>query len=286
MLEGWLLSLASDTLRHHPWVEDMEDLCTLGTLLRRGQIRRYWEWLTDVIKIHCAQNTCVDGDWQRHVVASRVAIALYSGCGLSSLVRRVDAWHHFSVPLNEAGSRFFAADEQVERTCPCPLLDDSMGVIRGDVHVQHLATLPALVAEGNDMNNCAGHLLDEVEARLILVFSLRGRNSGSRATGTVAADENGLWQVGELNGPSNQPLVATDVRHQVMRNLCLELEAVGSRHPRVAECLMAGSTSKRRRELHAQRTATHGRIQQFVPGIGSRDPALVIQRLWTRCASE
>lgn len=165
LLEGWLLSLASNGLRHRSWVEDVEDLRELAALLRGKQIRRYWEWLTNVIKIHCGDVMDMDGgDWQRHVVASRVASALYSDCHLSSLVRHVDEWDRFWVPQ--------------------------------------------------------------------------------------------------------------------------ESKVVGSGRSRVAEHLMARSTLKWHRDIHAQTTAAHGRIQRFVPGIGNRDPALAIQDLWKRGANQ
>lgn len=92
LLEGWLLSLVGDTLRRHSWTETSEDLCALYRMLDDKRIRGYWEWLIESIKSHCTRSTCVNSDWQRHIVASRVVITLYARCHLTSLARRVDAW--------------------------------------------------------------------------------------------------------------------------------------------------------------------------------------------------
>lgn len=281
LLKGWLLLLLGDQLRTCQWV-GVSRGCGVATLLQCGVMRNYWNWLMGAVKHHCIDDGSDPDSWHNEVMASRVITSLFHQAGLIGLVERSWAWHSARVTpdidrMDRAQGAWPAASQYTQA-----ILDDPNGVVRNGVEILHLRTAEDLRREAVEMDNCVAELEKEVNARLLLLFSLVDLYEDERATVALQLDDTGCWRVLQIEGVGNRELHSAHQWGLTTFWLCAELDEIGAKHTLLDEYLQAGSSEARKEQSETRLASLRLKMRRYLPGIGSREPGELFREYWKK----
>jgi hypothetical protein len=280
LLSDWVLTEVGNHVRRHGWATQNRHLFRLAGNLKSGLFQSYSEWAIRSIDQLCSQAPRPIVREGRERASLQLLRSLYVDVGLAGLDERMQAWskdHWKGRKLcPHLSSHSEAGNVYIPEEIPADVLSS---MSPAGTTVRHLWNKDLLKEEGEEMRHCVGAMSSAIRAAAFVFLSLTEISTGSRATMVLTLGADGRWNVEELRGYMNVDLVGSKLEKNVGEFL-ININRMTDEVPLLQWYKARNVHIGRELNCALCEFDSFKRLRSWLPGIGSRDPGVVLNLFW------